>query len=484
MHRINISEEYDEIALSELKAIYEKRTNMSFSVLCSTIDGIVSMIPIAKAEILFTSGECSTIFNPKTSKYYILKNLKKHFQGQNEFYKMTYEQSIHGDKDVETEIRQWLNSKLNLFSNMNSSEKENYFIDLHNALDYDNKKYSSDKEYNDRIIDILFDVGVLMRVIAEDFVKNKPLNDSEKEEYRRIGNLYQKLVYDINTTVMKYIKQNRKITNCMDDFTNNLLLKISFPLSHAIRVFIIYTDFLFYYNEICNQGLGLKVRRCFGEYKESYNRVFEAFDNRKFVDKLEDVFRDSIQAIQPSALEQYSLASSVHDIGKFYDMDYYVARQGADGKRIQEHLFRSYYMLNRESQSLNTIYTVAFHHEYYGLGYGPFNFMYKTKKAEQPYFYSRNIISYDVYDVLNCDALAFFPAKMLELVDVYDTVMYPWFDDQGLQASTTEGVLDIMKKNYIEKDVKLDPILLDVFIGYLEERTKSDLSIYKTFDAK
>ncbi len=480
---MTISKDYDEISFSELKAIYDKRTNMSFSVLCSTIGGIVSMVPIANAEVLFLKGECSTIFDPNHTKYYILKTLKKHFQGQNEFYKMTYDQSIHGDRDTETEIREWLKSKLELFREMSTDQKESYFIDLHNALTYDNKKYNPDKAYNDRIVDILFDVGVLMRVIADDFVKNKPLTESSKLEYRRLGNLYQELVYDINSTVIKYIKENRKMTKCMSNFFNNRLLNISFPLSHAIRVFIMYTDFLFYYNDVFNSGLAMKVRRGFAEYQNDYNRVFKVFDNRKSVDKLEDVFSNSMQAISNASLEQYALASSVHDIGKFYDMDYYVLKQDSDSKRIQEHLFRSYYMLNRESQSLNTIYTVAFHHEYYGLGYGPFNFMYKTKKTESPYFYSRNVVSYDIYDVLNCEALSFFPSKMLEIVDVYDTILYPWFNDQELQASTVEGVLDIMKKNYIEKDVKLDPILFDVFVGYLEALGQSNLSIYKKFNS-
>ncbi len=479
--RMTISDDYDEISLGELKAIFEKRTNMSFSVLCSNTDGIVSMIPIAKADVLFNNGQCFTLFDPNTSKYYILKNLKKHFQGQSEFYKMTYEQSSLGESD--SEIVAWIKAKRELFVSMSNKQKESYFIDLHNALTYDNKKYNPDKEYNARIVDVLFDVGVLMRVIANDFVNNKPLNDEEKKEYRRIGDLYQDLVYDIHTTVVKYIKENRKTKKCMNDFLGNSLLKIGYPLSHTIRVFVMYADFLYYYNDVFNQGLGMKIRRSFEQYQGYYNKVFDAFDNRKSVDRLEDVFSDSMQAVPNSAIEQYALAASVHDIGKFYDIDYYVAAHGSDSKRIQEHLFRSYYMVNRESQSLNAIYTVAFHHEYYGLGYGTYNFMYKTKKTEHPYFYSRNAISYDVYDVLNCEALAFFPAKMLELVDVYDTILYPWFDDQELQASTTEGVVDLMKKHYIEENVKLDPILFDVFVSYLEDMYDSDLSVYRKINS-
>ncbi len=180
----------------------------------------------------------------------------------------------------------------------------------------------------------------------------------------------------------------------------------------------------------------------------------------------------------------FAIASSVHDIGKFYDMDYYIASKNYDIERIKKHLFHSYYMLNSESQSLKVIYTVAFHHEYYGLGYGPFNSIYLAKKTANPHHYSKNIISYDVYDVLNCDSIAYFPSKMLEIVDVYDTISHPWFDDQPLQADTIEVALNKMRKHFIEEEVKIDPILFDVFVGYLEELTQRDLSLYSKLKFK
>ncbi len=480
---MRISKDYEQISIHELKAIFEKRTNMSFSVLCANVDGITSMVPIAKADILFLERtckcKCSEIFDPKTTKYYIQKTLKKHFQGQNEFYKRTFEHTGHGE--TLAEIKDWLVKKEVLFRGMNASMKESYFIDLHNALTYNEKNYTSTAKHNALIVDVLFDLGVLMRVITEDESKQHNFTMPEKVEHDRVYQVYEKMIYKINTSIIKYIKLNRKNKEFMSDILNNRLLKISFPLSHSIRTFIMYTDFLCYYNEKFNQGLPQKVRKGFEFYQPFYNKVFDTFQNKKTVERLEDVFKDSMQSIPYASLEGYAFAGSIHDIGMFNNIEYYMNRKGYNEKDVQKHLYHSYKMLNRENQQLSTLYTAAFHHEYYGKGYGLFNMMYRSKRDSVSHFYSRHIMSYDIHDVLDFDVVAYFPAKVLEIVDVYDTLLYPWFTDQELQASTVEGVIDLMKKHYID-DVKLDPILFDVFLGYIEDMQDTNLYLYKIWN--
>ncbi len=489
---MNVSKDYEQISIGELKSIFEKRTNMSFTVLCINDEGITSIVPIGKADILFPNLKkcgCNSMFAPETTKYFIQKTLKKHFQGQNEFYKRTFEQTGHGETLVE--IKDWLNSKIKLFNEMNSTMKENYFMDLYNAITH--KKYvetddeleyrEEEKKHNNLIVEALLDLGVLMRVLAVAKATSQNLTLAQKVEHDRVTYIHERLINDINNAVVNHIKLNRNNENFMKDILSNRLLQISFPLSHSIRVFVMYTDFLLYYNEVFNRGLVKKIRKGFEFYQRDYDRVFVGtFENKKSVDRLEDVFKDSMQAIQYDSLESYASAALVHDIGKFYDMDYYISGKDYDEKRVQKHLFRSCYMINGENHTLNKIYTVAFHHEYYGLGYGPFNAMYKGKKTEQSYFYSRNVISYDIQDVLDFEAIAYFPAKVLEIVDVYDMILHPWFDEQDFQASTVEGVLDLMRKNYVERDIKLDPILFDVFISYLEDLHKGNLYLYKTWN--
>ncbi len=480
---MKISKDYDQISIDELKNIFEKRTSMSFSVLCARKDGITAMVPIGKADILFEPIKrcgCERIFDPAHTKFYIQRTLKKHFQGQNEFYKRTFENTGHGETLVE--IRDWLNSKIKLFNGMTAEQKENYFMDLYNALTYDPKNYNANEKHNSLIVDVLFDLGVLMRVLASSSVSKEKPTIEEKLEHDRVSGVYERLTVQITASVLKYIRLNRRNKNFIGDILNNRLLKTSFTMSHGIRVFIMYADFMMYYNEVFNQGIVAKIRKGFEFYQRDYNRVFEKFDSKKTADRLEDVFKDSMQIVPYASIESYSLASYAHDIGKFYDFEYYMAGKGYDEKRIQKHLFASYYMLNGENHTLNTIFTAAFHHEYYGHGYGPYNTMYKAKREEQSYFYSKNIISYDIHDVLNHAAVGYFPAKMLEIVDVYDTILYPWFVEQEMQASTIEGVADIMRKSYIEDNVKLDPILVDIFFGYIEAQNKINLHLYKTWN--
>lgn len=481
---MQISKDYEQISIHELKAIFEKRTNMSFSVLCASGEGITSMVPIGKADMLFLEQKCrckiSEMFDPKTTKYYIQKTLKKHFQGQNEFYKRSFEHTGHGE--TLAEIKDWLVKKEALFRGMNTSMVESYLMDLYNALSYDDKAYTSSMKHNALIVDVLFDLGVLMRVLVENELKQHNFTMSEKLEHSVAFEVYQKLIYKINLSVIKYVRLNRKNKDFMQDILSNRLLQISFPLSHSIRTFIMYTDFLCYYNEKFNLGLAQKVRKGFEFYQPYYNQVFDTFQNRKTVDRLEDVFKDSMQSIPYASLENYAFAASVHDVGMFHNVDYYISRKGYNEKEVQKHLFHSYKILNREHQQLSSLYLVAFHHEYYGKGYGLFNMMYKTKRDSVSHFYSRHIMSYDIHDVLDFDVVAYFPSKALEVVDVYDTLLYPWFNDQELQASTVEGVVDLMRKHYIDEGVKLDPILFDVFLGYIEDMQNTNLYLSKIWN--
>ena len=465
---------YELVSLDELKDISGRNFKGSFTIVCSNGDGVLTLVPIKRIDIILNTG-CAEIFGDN-SKYYILKSLKKHFHEQNNFYNFKYNKDMDGISGEA--VKSWTSAKIEMFTNMTIKEKENYFIDLYNAITIGNEAYKLDDKYIDIIIDVLFDTGLLMRVISNDFIKAKNDGNIEQKEFFKLIGVFQKLVNDIDLTIIKYIRQNRKKREYFNDFLNNPLLNANLPVSHAIRVFIMYTDFLFYYNKMCRSGLGGKVRVNFSSYVEYYNKVFKIFKNKKSVDRLEDVFKDGMQELSKLNLEYFAGASSVHDIGKFYDMEYYIAAKNYDIERIKKHLFNSYYMLNRKNQPLKVVYTVAFHHEYYGLGYGPFNSIYEAKKTANPHHYSKNIMSYDVYDVLNCDSIAYFPSKMLEIVDVYDTISHPWFDDQPLQAETIEGALNKMRIYFIEEEVKIDPILFDVFIGYLEELTKRDLSLY------
>ena len=115
------------------------------------------------------------------------------------------------------------------------------------------------------------------------------------------------------------------------------------------------------------------------------------------------------------------------------------------------------------------------HHEYYGLGYGPYEKLHKFKVEKYASFQIPRIMSYDAKAIDECEAFAYFPAKMLEIIDVYDALMDPARKYRGGKTFTPEESLNIMREEFIEKHLKLDPILYDVFVEFLSNSIEKDL---------
>ena len=199
-------------------------------------------------------------------------------------------------------------------------------------------------------------------------------------------------------------------------------------------------------------------------------RIYEDFRT------LEDCIDNGMRFVEEKEMNLYSIGALLHDIGKVKDLDYFEGESGRDYERIKKHLFNSYTLVSQTSEySLEVILTVALHHEYYGLGYGPYERLYKLKLEKVPSFQIPRIMSYEAKVIDDCDAFAYFPAKMLEIIDVYDALIDPARKYRGGKTFTPEEALKIMKEDFIEKHVKLDPILYDVFVEFLSNSIEKDL---------
>jgi HD-GYP domain-containing protein (c-di-GMP phosphodiesterase class II) len=67
--------------------------------------------------------------------------------------------------------------------------------------------------------------------------------------------------------------------------------------------------------------------------------------------------------------------------------------------------------------------------------------------------------------------LAYFPAKVLEIIDVYDSVTDP--NRKYHKAMSSEEALTMMREEFITKHLKIDPILFDVFDNFISEKAKN-----------
>jgi HD-GYP domain-containing protein (c-di-GMP phosphodiesterase class II) len=77
-------------------------------------------------------------------------------------------------------------------------------------------------------------------------------------------------------------------------------------------------------------------------------------------------------------------------------------------------------------------------------------------------------ITCELESILGFRALAYFPAKILEIIDVYDSLTDP---HRVYRASmSSEEALTLMYREFIIKRRKIDPILFDIFTGFIREK--------------
>ena len=284
------------------------------------------------------------------------------------------------------------------------------------------------------------------------------------------------------TTIVDMLSKNTETQKVFDELRN---YSDGGVMSHSNRVFISYVNFMAFYNNLINRRhLVHKIRTSYtNKYKKFYEQVEAMFskDNiRKNLATVEDCIDKGIKIIEEREMNLYSVGALLHDIGKVKDLDYFEGANGRDYERIKKHLFNSYALVSQTSEyPLEVILTVALHHEYYGLGYGPYDHLYKLKLAKDPHFQIQRIMTYDAKAIDECEAFAYFPAKMLEIIDVYDALIDPARKYRGGKTFTPEEALNIMREDFVEKHVKLDPILYDVFVEFLSNSIEHDLMACK-----
>jgi len=66
------------------------------------------------------------------------------------------------------------------------------------------------------------------------------------------------------------------------------------------------------------------------------------------------------------------------------------------------------------------------------------------------------------------EALGYFPAKVLEIIDVYDSVTDP--NRKYRKAMTPQEALAMMEEEFINKHHKIDIILFDIFTKFVQEQ--------------
>ncbi len=162
----------------------------------------------------------------------------------------------------------------------------------------------------------------------------------------------------------------------------------------------------------------------------------------------------------------------MHDLGKCPENSYNSKSVGYDIGRDSRHVFDGFNILfGSRKFKWNILSTTLLHHDYYGAPYGyrqlttfrnKFIDNRKKKREESNLKY---FISYNILDVGYGNSFAYFPNKLLEIVDLYDSLT----KQDGDKCAVIDA-LTVMKQKYIEGEhLGIDPILFNIFIDFLRD---------------
>lgn len=476
----------------EIEEITNKFEELSLTEINDIKDYLISHnIPLFRLDkekgiVEFSTEQLSLILdNPKYAnlKLYVPKNFKvfiKEFKTIKENEKSNLLNSNYVFKTPK-ECEEELDRRIKEIGKMTYQDKisiiETYNRELKEVkID---EKTKINRNTAQQIVNAGNDVGLIAKVTMFESMKkikdNEITQDQAKIENQEITETTSSLV----TTIVNMLSYN---TGTQKIFTELKNYSDGGVMAHSNRVFISYVNFLTFYNNLIKRRhLVYNIRTVYEKvYKKFYDKVVETiggkykiYDNLKTV---EDCIDQGIKSVEEQEMYSYSVGALLHDVGKVKDLDYFEGADGRDYERIKKHLFNSYKLVSQTSEyPLEVILTVALHHEYYGLGYGPYEKLHNMKTEKYQGFQIQRIMSYNAKAIDDCEAFSYFPAKMLEIIDVYDALMDPARKYRGGKTFTPEEALNIMREDFIEKQVKLDPILYDVFVEFLSNSIEKDL---------
>jgi hypothetical protein len=257
-----------------------------------------------------------------------------------------------------------------------------------------------------------------------------------------------------------------------DELMNTLVSKSNGTvIQHMTRVFLNGLAFLSYYNELVSTSSIInKLRISFDkEYKAFYHTLLPHLDIEHF--NLERVFLGGMRVIPEDDFFIWSTGFLIHDIGKAAAVEYHEGEAAYNRDIVIEHVKLGYnQILNKTNYPREAALITGYHHEYYGdpNGYGYFRSYLEQYRKANPKARQDYCITYELEPMLNYQALSYFPAKVLEIIDVYDSVTDP--NRKYRKAMSPEEAIAMMRDEFIVKHHKIDPILFDIFTRFARER--------------
>lgn len=257
-----------------------------------------------------------------------------------------------------------------------------------------------------------------------------------------------------------------------DDLVRSLVEKSNGTVvQHMTRVFLLGLEFLLYYNRmVITRGIANRIRIRFKkDYKEFYRDLLPHL-HEDYV-SLEHVFYGGMKALGESEITKFATGFLVHDVGKADDIEYHEGEEGFNRETVERHVKIGYKaVMDKTDYPREAALITGYHHEYYGSphGYGYFREFLDAYKKSNPAATQDYVMAYTMEPLIDYEVLAYFPAKMLEIVDVFDSLTDP--NRIYRKPLSEEEALELIRTEFIEKNRKIDPILFHIFLDFYKEK--------------
>jgi hypothetical protein len=256
-----------------------------------------------------------------------------------------------------------------------------------------------------------------------------------------------------------------------DELMNTLVSRSNGTIiQHMTRVYLNGLAFLTYYNNmVSGSSMINKLRVSFDKrYRKFYHTLLPHIHPEDF--SLEKVFLGGMRIITQNDFYNWATGFLIHDIGKAAAVEYHEGEAAYNRDIVMEHVKIGYTsVINKTNYPLEAGLITGYHHEYYGDpgGYGYYRTYLEQHKSLNPQAKMGFCVAFDLENMERFDALGYFPAKVLELIDVYDSVTDP--NRKYRKALTPEEALSMIEKEFIIKSPKIDIILFDIFSKFVRE---------------
>lgn len=466
---------YYEINLDRIIEVREMIIKENIEITCVNPSGISIIVPgnsidvilkdknnillkDAKYYISSFSNKFFNLNNPQTNKNNVVDGLDDSKYDEFEYFYHIYKNCIAKNEKLKSANDNLLNKMVKERTNNRIYLLKPYLDQL--KLESKAPKVTSEIAVN--IERLLTGMGIVGRL---DFIRHlKYIKSAGKGNNDTINTETEVMISSIMNSIVTYLEKEyffRDIFDSMD------MLNDPNILSHSTRVCILMIEFLYYYNKSFNKGLSNKLRQDYKNiYFEKYKIILEKFNLVKSIEKLENVYKLGIRKFTGSEIVNYAIGAFYHDVAMLNMIDFVPTDDFInDGDFKDFHTAKAYYFLKYVlNQRDESCLPVGLHHECYGYGSGILKNLFE-KKLGDPKHKVDFLMSFEADDVINAECFAYFPAKMLEVVDIYDTLTFM----EGKRNPNPYEVALYMKKMFVDDKIAVDHIVLDLFIQFLSD---------------